>query len=104
MAKMHKILDTSAQKSIWFYLLPIIEDDHEDVAYQFFKTNSIDVFCDYSTTGTNLVNAPRKRSKLSNFGKSGSTNNMYDENDENEYRYISRRSWSEYFPSIKIKS
>lgn len=35
MSQSTRILDTSRKRSLWFYLLPILEEDHQDYAHMY---------------------------------------------------------------------
>jgi hypothetical protein len=80
LAKINKILDTPAKRSLWFYLMPIIEDEHEEVAQRFFKKNHIDVFGEYF--GSTHRHSSRFKK---NFNRSGSVNNVHDEDESNRH-------------------
>jgi hypothetical protein len=63
--------------------MPIIEDEHEEVALKYFKKHNIDIYGEY-------FESTRRRARLrKNFGRSGSANNVHD--DENGEIYDSRR-------------
>ena len=91
---MNRILDTPSKKGLWYYLLPIIEDEHENIAQNFFHQNRIDIYNEFNNRTKNRNYFRKHDSK-----KSGSTGNIYDEVSEDDYidlKSTFKRGSSEY--------
>lgn len=39
MTRACKILNTSRKRSLWFYLLPILEEEHQEYAREYIESN-----------------------------------------------------------------
>ncbi len=104
-------MDTPAKRGLWYYLLPVIETEHEDIAHKFFSKNRIDIYRDFNLDKRSSTPSLRN----SRAFKTNSMNNIYDEihdydddinyyediDDRPDHRITRRSVHSEYSPDLK---
>lgn len=111
-----KLLDTQAKASLWFYLLPILEEDHQDYVKQYLDSKSIrfdatpprnnSIYSSMSMLPNKSTRKPnRRRSRSRNFDDYHvkSLDFDYEENnDEDDQDYGNRPNFYSTLSSSKI--
>ena len=89
MVRMNKVLDTPAKRSLWLYLLPILEEEHEKLARIFLSKHNIHLLETKKKTlsqesGLDASEhiSKRTRFKSERFRRSESTSNVHEDSRE----------------------